>query len=116
MAERRMFSKSIVDTDAFIELPTSARLLYFDLGLRADDDGFVSSPRKIMRMTGASESDLEVLIDNGFLIPFESGVIVITHWRLHNHIQKDRYRETFYTEEKKQLEVTKNKTYELKKP
>lgn len=114
MAERRMFAKSVIDTDKFIELPASARLLYFDLGMRADDDGFVSNPKRIIRMTGGNETDLYNLIENGFLIPFDSGVIVVTHWKLHNYIQKDRYRETIYLNEKSQLKVSENKSYELK--
>lgn len=113
MAERRMFSKSIIDSDSFIDMPTSSRLLYFDLSMRADDDGFVNSPKKIMRMTGASQDDLKMLIAKSFLIPFESGVVVIKHWKIHNYIQKDRYKETLYTEEKSLLYEKENKEYTL---
>ena len=111
MAERRMFAKTIIDSDAFIDMPTSARLLYFDLGMRADDDGFVNSPKKIMRMTGASEDDLRMLCAKKFIIPFESGVVVIKHWKIHNYIAKDRYTETKYKEEKSMLFLDENKAY-----
>ena len=90
MAERRMFAKSIVDSDAFIDMPMSARLLYYDLGMRADDDGFVNSPKKIMRMIGATNDDMNILLMRKFVIAFESGVVVIKHWRIHNYIQSDR--------------------------
>ena len=113
MAERRMFAKSIIDSDSFIDMPTSSRLLYFDLSMRADDDGFVNSPKKIMRMTGATQDDLKMLIAKSFLIPFESGVVVIKHWKIHNYIQKDRYKETLYTEEKSMLCEKENKEYSL---
>ena len=103
MAERRMFAKSIIDSDSFIDMPTTARLLYFDLSMRADDDGFVNSPKKICRMTGASDKDMQILIDNQYIIPFESGIIVIKHWKIHNYIQKDRYKPTVYQEEKNHL-------------
>ena len=90
MAERRMFAKTIIDSDAFIDMPITARLLYYDLGMRADDDGFVNSPKKIMRMVGASQDDLAILISKKFIIPFETGVVVIKHWRIHNYIRQDR--------------------------
>lgn len=112
MAERRMFAKAIIDSDLFIDMPTSARLLYFDLNMRADDDGFVNSPRKIIRMTGASNDDLRILISKDFVIPFESGVVVIKHWRIHNYIRKDRYKPTICIEEKQQLEA-ENSEYTL---
>lgn len=108
MAERRMFAKSIIDSDMFIDLPATARLLYFDLSMRADDDGFVNSPKKILRMTGASQDDLRVLISKQFIIPFDSGVVVIKHWYVHNYIRPDRYHETVYQNEKKQLVLDKN--------
>ena len=113
MAERRMFSKTIIDSDAFLDMPTSTRLLYFDLSMRADDDGFVNSPKKIIRMTGASEDDLRLLIAKSFIIPFESGVVVIKHWKIHNYIQKDRYKETMYLQEKSLLCENENKEYIL---
>ena len=113
MAERRMFAKSIIDSDNFIDMPTSSRLLYYDLSMRADDDGFVNSPKKIMKMTGASDDDLKLLIAKKFLIPFESGVVVIKHWKIHNYIQKDRYKETIHLEEKGLLSTLENKEYSL---
>lgn len=113
MADRRMFSKSIIDSDAFLEMPISARLLYYDLSMRADDDGFINSPRKIQRMIGASEDDIKVLITKKFIIPFESGVVVIKHWKIHNYIQNDRYKPTVYTEEMAKLSVKDNKSYSL---
>ena len=91
MAERRMFAKTIIDSDAFLDMPISARLLYYDLSMRADDDGFVNSPKKIMRIVGASEDDLKVLITKKFIIPFDSGIVVIKHWKIHNYIAKDNY-------------------------
>ena len=97
MAERRMFAKSIVDSDAFLEMPMSARLLYYDLSMRADDDGFVNSPRKIMKFVGATNDDMNILIARKFVIAFDNGVVVIKHWRIHNYIQSDRYKETNYT-------------------
>lgn len=110
MAERRMFAKTIVDSDMFIDMPMSARLLYYDLAMRADDDGFVNSPKKIMRFVGASMDDMNVLIAKQFIIPFESGVVVIKHWKIHNYIQKDRYKATSYQAEKERLTL-KNGTY-----
>ena len=110
MAERRMFAKTIVDSDMFIDMPMSARLLYYDLAMRADDDGFVNSPKKIMKFVGASVDDMNVLIAKQFIIPFESGVVVIKHWKIHNYIQKDRYKATSYQAEKESLTL-KNGTY-----
>ena len=110
MAERRMFAKTIIDSDVFTDMPISARLLYYDLAMRADDDGFVNSPKKIMRFVGASMDDMNVLIAKQFIIPFESGVVVIKHWKIHNYIQKDRYKATSYQAEKERLTL-KNGTY-----
>ena len=115
MAERRMFAKTIIDSDAFLDMPVTARLLYYDLAMRADDDGFVNSPKKIMRMIGASQDDLAILCARKFLIPFDNGVVVIKHWRIHNYIQTDRYKPTAYQDEKAQLEVSDNKAYRLKR-
>lgn len=103
MAQRRMFSLKVVDTDDFIDMSQGSRLLYYDLAMRADDDGFVSNPKKIMRMTNSSNDDIKVLVAKKFVIPFEKGVCVIRHWKIHNYIQKDRYEETIYKEEKAQL-------------
>ena len=113
IAERRMFAKSIIDSDAFLDMSVTARLLYYDLSMRADDDGFVNSPKKIMRMVGASEDDLRMLAARKFIIPFENGVVVIKHWRIHNYIRKDRYNETHYSEQKEMLELDENGSYRL---
>lgn len=113
MAERRMFAKSIIDSDAFIEMPMSARLLYYDLSMRRDDDGFVNSPRKIMRIIGATSDDMNILIARKFVIAFDNGVVVIKHWRIHNYIQNDRYKETNYKEQKALLTYDENKAYRL---
>lgn len=113
MAERRMFSKAIIDSDAFIELSIGARLLYYDLGMRADDDGFVNSPKKIMRFVGATEDDMEALIAHKFIYAFPSGVVAIKHWRIHNYLRKDTYTATNYKEEKALLSVDENKAYTL---
>ncbi len=113
MAERRMFAKTIVDSDAFLDMPLSTQALYFHLSMRADDDGFINNPKKIQRMIGASEDDLKLLILKKFLITFESGVVVIKHWKIHNYIQNDRYKETVYLEEKNQLSLKENKAYTL---
>jgi len=110
MAQRRMFSPDIVASDAFLEMPTSSRELYFQLGMYADDDGFVN-PKKIVRLVGASEDDLKVLLAKRFVLPFESGVVVIKHWLIHNLIRKDRYKETRYIDEKKLLKVKENGAY-----
>lgn len=115
MAERRMFAKTIIDSDAFLDMPLSTQALYFHLSMRADDDGFINNPRKIQRMIGASDDDLKLLLAKSFLIPFDSGIVVIKHWRIHNYIQKDRYKGTMYLEEKKQLGIKENKEYTLDK-
>lgn len=113
MAEKRMFSKKIVDVDSFLDMPATARLLYYDLAMRADDDGFVGSPRGIMRLTGATNDDMNILLMRGFVLTFETGVIVIRHWRLHNYIQKDRYKPTEYTKEKARLSIDESGAYEM---
>ena len=113
MAERRMFAKSIIDSDAFLTMPVSAQLLYFHLCMRADDDGFVNNPRSIQRMIGSNDDDYRVLASKRFLFPFETGVVVIKHWRIHNLIQSDRYVETKYLEEKSKLGIKENKAYTL---
>lgn len=105
MANRRMFSLDVVDTDTFLELPTSSQALYFHLGMRADDDGFVSSPKRITSMVGANQDDLKLLIAKGFVIPLEGGIVVIRHWKQNNYIQNDRYKKTIYQEQMKQLSV-----------
>ena len=113
MAKKRMFSLSVVDTDNFLEMPISSRLLYYELGMRADDDGFVDNWKKILLFTGLKEDDLKILITKSFIIPFESGVIVIRHWRMNNYLQKDRITPTQYQKELKQLEVDNNNVYNL---
>ena len=111
MAERRMFAKTIIDSDMFIDMPTSARLLYYDLAMRADDDGFVNNPKKICRMTGASEDDLKILIAKQYLIPFETGIVVIKHWKIHNYIRKDTYTKTAYLREFSEVSLNEQKEY-----
>ena len=111
MAKKRMFSLDIIDTDLFQEMPQTSRLLYYELCMRADDDGFVGSPKKIQRMVGCSEDDFKVLISKQFIIPFETGIVVIKHWKIHNYIQKDRYKETIYIDEKSQLHQEENGMY-----
>lgn len=113
MAERRMFAKKITESDAFLDMPSSTQMLYFHLSMNADDDGFVNNPKKIQRMCGASDDDFKLLIAKSFVLLFESGVIVIKHWKMHNYIQADRYRPTDYVEEKSMLGLKKNKAYTL---
>lgn len=113
MAERRMFAKTIIDSDAFLDMPLSSQAFYFHLSMRADDDGFINNPKKIQRMVGASDDDFKLLIAKSFLIPFESGIVVIKHWKIHNYIQSDRYKETVYLEEKGMLKLKENKAYTL---
>jgi hypothetical protein len=111
MAERRMFALKIIDSDAFLDMPHSTQNLYFHLSMRADDDGFISNPKKIMRMIGATDDDIKLLLAKRFILGFDTGIIVIKHWRLHNCIKKDRYHETIYKEEKDSLYVKKNGAY-----
>lgn len=114
MAERRMFARKIVDSDTFLDMPHSTQNLYFHLSMQADDDGFVNNPKRIVRTIGVRESDLKKLIQNGFVILFDSGVIVITHWKAHNTIKSDRYTRTQYRGEYAQLELQPNRTYALR--
>lgn len=113
MAERRMFSKTIIDSDAFLDMPLSTQALYFHLSMRADDEGFINNPRKIQRMIGASDDDLKILAAKNFIIPFESGVVVIKHWKIHNYIRTDRMLKTAYTEERERLEIKDNGAYTI---
>lgn len=113
MAERRMFAKTIIDSDAFLDMPLSTQALYFHLSMRADDDGFINNPKKIQRMIGCSDDDLKLLLAKSFIIAFDSGIIVIKHWRLHNYIQKDRYKPTIYQSEKSMLCEDKSHVYSL---
>ena len=114
MAQRRMISKKITDTDKFIDMPLSSQALYFHLNISADDEGFIDRAKTVQRTIGASDDDMKILIAKGFIIPFESGVVVIRHWRIHNYIQTDRFQPTLYQEEKQQLEFDKTKTASLK--
>lgn len=106
-----MFAKTIVESDAFIDMPLSSQALYFHYGMLADDEGFVNSPKKIQRMIGASEDDLKLLVAKRFILPFESGIVVIKHWRMNNYIQKDRFKETAYQKEKNGLVIKENGAY-----
>ena len=115
MAERRMFAKSIVLSDAFLDMPLSARCLYFTLGMLADDDGFVGNPKSIMRQCGASQDDMAVLLQKRYVLGFESGVIVIKHWRMNNYLQNDRHKRTTYLEELSTLEIDDRGAYTERK-
>lgn len=112
MAERRMFAKSIIDSDSFLDMPLSTQALYFHLAMRADDDGFVNNPKRIQRMICSSDDEMKVLIAKQYILPFESGVVVIKHWRIHNYIQKDRYHPSSCPE-KTLIKSEKGKPYEL---
>ena len=111
MAERRMFAKTIIDSDAFVDMPLSTQALYFHLSMRGDDDGFINNPKKIQRMIGASDDDLKLLILKRFIIPFYSGIVVIKHWKIHNYIRNDRYKPTVYTSEKAMITSKENGAY-----
>ena len=111
MAEKRMFSLSVVDTDWFLDLPLSTQALYFHLNMRADDDGFVDAPNSIVRKIGASKNDFDLLVAKRYVLKFESGIIVIKHWRMHNTIRQDRYKPTQFQEELKTLSIKENKSY-----
>ena len=111
MAERRMFSKLITNSDSFLEMPSSSQNLYFHLNMNADDDGFVDKVKSIMRMIGAKDDDLRVLIAKSFIIPFDTGIVVIRHWRINNYIRNDRYKETIYSDEKETLSIDKSGVY-----
>ena len=113
MAERRMFAKTIIDSDAFLDMPLSTQALYFHLSMRADDDGFINNPKRIQKVVNCTDDDLRLLIAKNFIIPFESGIVVIKHWKIHNYIQKDRYKATVYQEEKAMLHTKSNNAYSL---
>ena len=108
-----MFAKTIIDSDAFLDMPLSAQALYFHLSMRADDEGFINNPKKIQRMIGAADDDMKVLLAKNFVIQFESGVIVIKHWKIHNYIRADRLNKTAYEDERSMLEVKNNGAYTL---
>ncbi len=114
MAERRMFAKTIIDSDAFIDMPLSTQALYFHLSMRADDDGFINNAKKIQRMIGASDDDLKMLAVKRFIIPFDTGIVVIKHWKIHNYIRGDRKKDTVYPEEMALLMEKENGAYSLK--
>lgn len=111
MAQKRMFSKKIIQTDAFMDMPQSSQLLYFHLVMEADDDGFIGNPKRIMKGVGSSDDDFKVLLSKRFLLPFESGVCVVKHWWIHNTLYKDRYHLTTYQEELKTLQIKENGAY-----
>ena len=113
MARRRMFSLDVVDTDKFLDMPSSTQALYFHLGMHADDDGFVSSPKRIAKTVNCAEDDLKLLIAKGYLIPFESGVVVISDWKINNELKKDRYKPTIHLSEFEKIQTQKNKSYSL---
>ena len=113
MAKRRMFSLDVVDTDTFLDMPASTQALYFHLGMRADDDGFVASPRKITTMVNCSNDDLKLLLSKGFIIPFDSGVCLVRDWKINNNIRTDRYKPTQYLTERNTVETTENGAYIL---
>jgi uncharacterized phage protein (TIGR02220 family) len=115
MAERRMFAKTIIDSDAFLDMPMSTQNLYFHLSMRADDDGFINNPKKIARMIGCASDDLKMLLMKNFVIGFDGGIVVIKHWKIHNYIRADRYQPTVYQDELQNLEIKDNKSYTLKK-
>ncbi|MBY5022309.1 DnaD domain protein [Streptococcus suis] len=111
MAQKRMFSKKITDSDKFLDLPLSAQALYFHLNMHGDDDGFVDNTKTVKRMLGASDGDLRLLMDQNFIIPFESGIVVIKDWRIHNYIPKDRYKPTIHGNEFNRLTTAENGSY-----
>jgi hypothetical protein len=108
-----MFAKTIIDSDAFLDMPVSTQNLYFHLAMRADDDGFINGPRKVQRMVNSTDDDMRILLSKRFLISFETGVIVIKHWRMHNYLRSDRYKPTVYQHEMKQLSIKGNGAYTL---
>lgn len=112
MAERRMFAKSIIDSDLFLDMPATTQMLYFHFAMRADDDGFINNPKRIMRMIGSSDDDMKILISKQFVIPFDSGIVVIRHWRMHNYIRSDRYKPSIH-KEKQQLKFDEDLVYQL---
>lgn len=109
-----MFTSQIIDSDAFQDMPLSAQALYFHLGMKADDDGFLGNPKRVQKMIGASEDDMKLLLMKKFIYLFDTGICVIKHWKMHNYIQKDRYKPTAYEHEKDMLELKKNKAYTVK--
>lgn len=111
MARRRMFSLDVIDSDVFQDLPKTAKYLYFELGMRADDDGFIANPKRLLRMLGCDDDDLRILVAKGYILSFADGVIVIRDWHINNQLRTDRYKPTIYTEYKMQLGEYANKQY-----
>jgi hypothetical protein len=111
MADKRMFSLQIVDSDAFLELPPSAQALYFHLGMRADDDGFINNAKTIAKVVGVNHKDFDILVDKRFIYAFEGGISLIKHWKVNNYIAKDRYKKTAYTDILESLETKENGSY-----
>lgn len=111
MAERRMFARAIIDSDAFLDMPLSTQALYFHLSMNADDEGFVGNPKKIQKMIGARDDDYQILVSKRFILAFPSGIIVIKHWKINNYIQADRFKATTYVEEKATLTLDLKKAY-----
>lgn len=111
MAERRMFARAIIDSDAFLDMPLSTQALYFHLSMNADDEGFVGNPKKIQKMIGARDDDYQILVSKRFILAFPSGIIVIKHWKINNYIQADRFKATTYIEEKATLTLDLKKAY-----
>lgn len=116
MAQKRLFSLQIVDSDAFLDMPVSSQLLYFHLCMRADDEGFIGNPKRIMRIIGVADDDIKVLLSKRFILPFETGVVVIKHWLIHNTIRMDRFNPTAYQDEKATLYLKDNKSYTDRQP
>jgi hypothetical protein len=114
MANKRMFNIEIIDADKFLDMPNSSQNLYFHLAMRADDDGFISNPKKIQRIVGASDDDANILITKEYVLKFENGLIVIKHWRIHNYLRSDRYKPSLNTNQREQLLVEENREYTLK--
>lgn len=110
-----MFSMSIMDSDAFLDMPLTSQLLYVHLGMRADDEGFIGNPKRIIRMMGANDDDMKILIAKKFVLEFSSGVVVMKHWRMHNTIRMDRFAPTVYRREKDQLYLKENRAYTFSK-
>lgn len=113
MATRRMFNKQITNSDDFLEMPLTSQCLYFHLSMNADDDGFINNWKSIMKLTGAKEDDLKVLIAKQYIIPFDSGVIIIKHWRLNNYLRRDRYTTTNHQKELAQITLDENMVYQM---
>ena len=113
MAQRRMFSQKVVETDKFLDMALTAQTLYFHLGMNADDDGFVGNPKSIKRMIGASEDDLKTLVQKDYIVVFDDGVVAIKDWLVSNYVKKDRYNGTIYSEDRKLLAIDRNKRYQI---